>query len=162
MLFERCQGQYSHTECVLLSSGLPSWCMWCAPPSEIQIRRLCCHTCWVKTSLATYSKRIHTALNNGWCSGRCSIDHVWSECVQQKITCRGEIFLPLKTKSFQHSQSDQIKAYALALISALNLFGIPSNQWPNILATLVGGYKFDVIWMIDHVCLLYTSPSPRD
>lgn len=30
------------------------------------IRRLCCHSCWLKTSVATRSNRIHTALNSGW------------------------------------------------------------------------------------------------
>ena len=115
------------------------------------MRRLCCHPCWVKNSIATCSNRVHTALNSGWYSARCSIDHIRSECVQRKITCRGEAFLSLKTKSFLHRQSDQIKAYAPTLISVLNLFVIPSNQWPKILATLVGGYKFDAIWMTDHV-----------
>ena len=74
-----------------------------------------------------------------------------SECVQGKLTCKGEAFLSLKIKSFLHSQSDHSKAYAPTLISVLNLFEIPSNQWPKILATLVGGYKFDAIWMTDHV-----------
>ena len=103
-----------------------------------------------KNPVATCSNHVHIALNSGWTSACCSIDHVWSECVQRKITCKGEAFLSLKTKSFLHSQSDHSKAYAPTLISVLNLFEIPSNQWPKILATLVG-YKFDAIWMNDHV-----------
>ena len=47
------------------------------------IRRLCCHPCWVKTSLATRSNRIHTALNSDWYSVRCSVDHIRSQCVQR-------------------------------------------------------------------------------
>ena len=104
-----------------------------------------------KTSVATCSNSVHTALNSGWYSARCSVHHVRSECVQRKITCKGETVLSLKTTSFLHSQSDHSKAYAPTLISVLYAFEIPSSQWPKILATLVGGYKFDAIWMADHV-----------
>ena len=83
-----------------------------------------------KKPVAACSNRVHTGLNNGWCSGRSNVDHVRSKCVQQKITCRGEAFLSLKIKSFLHSQSNQSKAYApeQTHISVLNLFEMLSNQ----------------------------------
>lgn len=87
---------------------------------------LCYHPCWVKTSMATISNLIHTALNNGLYFVRCRIHHVWSQCIQRKITCKGEVFLLLQTKSFLHSESDSNKAYAPTLIHVVNLFIILS------------------------------------
>lgn len=51
---------------------------------------------------------------------------------------RGDQILPLATISFLDSQSDHNKADTLTLISIQNLLGIPSRQWPYIIATLLG------------------------
>jgi hypothetical protein len=44
-------------------------------------------------------------------------------------------------------------ASAPTLISTLNLWSTPLSQLPKILATLVGGYKVETMWMIDHIDL---------
>lgn len=40
---------------------------------------------------------------------------------------------------------------APTLRRVLNLWSIPSNQLPNTLATLQGGYNTEAIWMTDHI-----------
>jgi hypothetical protein len=105
-------------------------------------RRLCCHPCRVKISLVTCSNRVYTSINNSLFSIRCRSNHKPS---------KEEDFLPLKTKLFLHSQSDQIKANAPTLMRILYLLSIPHGQLPNILATLLGGYKLEAIWMTDHI-----------
>ena len=70
------------------------------------------------------------------------------------MTCKREQFLSLKTLSFLHSQSDHITAIAPTLIRSLNLCSTPLSQLPNKFAMLLGGYKLEPIWMIDHIELV--------
>ena len=103
------------------------------------------YTCWIDHQRRVCSNCMQTALNRYWYSIRCSVNHIRSRYVRRKITCRGEGFLPLKTISFLHSQSGRNKPDAPTLISIVKLFGIPSSQWPYILATLMRRYKFKAI-----------------
>ena len=62
----------------------------------------------------------------------------------------GTIFIR-KTLSFLYSQIDHITASAATLISCLNLTSTLFSQLSKIWAMLLGGYKVEPIWMIDHI-----------
>jgi hypothetical protein len=69
------------------------------------------------------------------------------------MTCKREQFLSSKFLSFLYSQNDKIRASAPTLISVLKRRSIPWSQFSETLATLVGGYRLEAIWMTDHIDL---------
>jgi hypothetical protein len=64
------------------------------------------------------------------------------------------IFLSLNTLSFLHIQSDKMMEIKLSHPNKyVKPMVHPMKPIPKILATLVGGYKVETMWMIDHIDL---------
>ena len=49
----------------------------------------------------------------------------------------------------------------LTVIGMMILLAFILRMWPILLLMLIGVF-FYALWMLFHICLLYTSPSPRD
>jgi hypothetical protein len=67
------------------------------------------------------------------------------------MTYKREDDLLSNTLSVLHSQSDQTNTIAPTLRRIMYLLSIPCTQIPKTLAILVGGYKPETAWMIDHI-----------